>query len=143
MDKVILYTDGGCRPNPGAGAWAAVVISNEGTQEVTGFDPDTTNIRMETKAVIEGLKVIPRPSVVDLYTDSTYVINAITNRTKWVRKKELPNKDLVSELYALCDKHTVSTNWVRGHSGDELNERCDFLVNKMFWSQDVSGNSSS
>ena len=140
---VILYTDGGCRPNPGDGAWAAIIITNDDTQELSGFVPDTTNIRMETFAVIQGLQSIPEGAAVSLYTDSAYVVNAINNRDKWCKKKKLPNKDLIVSLYSLLDSRNVSVSWVRGHSGDVLNERCDLLVNKIFWGRDVSRDSSS
>ena len=137
-NKVILYTDGGCEPNPGIGGWGAVLLYNEHTKELSGGEPDTTNNRMELTAAIEGLSVLSRKCDVVVITDSEYVKRGITEwlpawkRRGWVRKGgALKNLDLWQRLDALTQKHQIDWRWVKGHAGNELNERCDTLAKEM------------
>ena len=140
-EPIVIYTDGGCSGNPGPGGWAFVL--NDGTlrRERSGGAPDTTNNRMELTAVIEALKTVQselgdaaRP--IELYTDSQYVKNGISSwihnwqRNGWMtaNKKPVKNKEYWQKLKALTDKLSVNWHWVKGHSGNELNERCDQMV---------------
>ncbi len=132
---VVVYTDGGCDPNPGVGGWAAILIHNGRTKELSGGDPDTTNNRMEMTAAIEALEALKRPCEVKMHTDSQYLQRGITEwmpgwkRRNWKRKTgAIKNLDLWKQLDALTQKHAVQWKWVRGHAGDPLNERCDELA---------------
>ena len=137
---VIIYTDGGCSPNPGPGGWAAVLRYGEHERELTGRFRDTTNNRMELRAAIEALEALKRPCAVVVYTDSEYLRNGITVWIKsWLRngwrsgKKPVKNKDLWLRLQAAVERHApaggVTWQWTRGHAGDPLNERVDRLAN--------------
>ena len=135
--KVTIYTDGGCSPNPGAGGWGAVLICGERIKELSGNEPDTTNNRMELTAAVKSLEALKRPCKVTVYTDSQYLKNGITTwlpgwrRNGWRRKGgALKNVDLWKHLDELTAIHRVEWHWVRGHSGDALNERCDQLVHE-------------
>ena len=136
---VVLYTDGGCSPNPGPGAWAYILKDGDGTREGSGGSLETTNNRMEMTAVIRGLEALKGVSEVELVADSQYVINGLTDwmpRWKaagWVRKvrgKKEPvlNLDLWKQLDELISPIQLSCTWVRGHTGHAENERCDQLV---------------
>lgn len=134
-EAVVIYTDGGCRPNPGVGGWAAILEYNGVTKELCGGDPHTTNNRMELQAVIEALSALKRACTVVLHTDSEYVKRGITEwmpqwrRRGWVRKEgTLKNKDLWMKLDALQSRHDIRWQWVPGHAGVALNERCDELA---------------
>ncbi|MFC1540820.1 ribonuclease HI [Candidatus Latescibacterota bacterium] len=139
-EKIKIYTDGGCSPNPGLGGWAAILISpshNNYTREISGSEPDSTNNRMELTAAIMALKTLKNPSDIELYTDSQYLKNAFTQGwlDKWTRngwkssgKKAVKNIDLWKELIELSDKHTIEWKWIKGHSNNHYNERCDELV---------------
>ncbi len=139
MKKVIIYTDGGCWGNPGPGAWAALLEYNGIKKLISGFEKETTNNRMELKAVIEGLKVLKYPVEVEVYTDSKYIYNGINEWIKtWIKnnwktsnKKEVKNKDLWEELLKLVEKHKVKWFWVKGHNNIEGNEICDKEVQKV------------
>ncbi len=147
--EVIIYTDGGARPNPGYGAWAAVLICNnpEAYKEIYGSEKDTTNNRMEMTAVIRALEILRFPCRVEIYTDSSYIADAFNCGwiEKWFRGVNLhdlseknerlntvlitrPNADLWLEMLRLTKRHSVHFNWVKGHSGLRFNERCDELV---------------
>lgn len=135
LSRVVIYTDGGCDPNPGVGGWAAVLISGEHEREITGGCPATTNNRMEITAAVEALSVLKRPCQVQLHSDSQYLVNGITSwihkwkQKNWMRgNKPVLNVDLWQQLDKLCSIHKVHWNWVRGHNGDRYNERCDRLV---------------
>lgn len=136
--KVILYADGSSLGNPGPGGWCAVLIYGDKRKVLSGGSPHTTNNRMELTAVIEGLKALKQPCEVQLYTDSNYVVeglrtwlpNWVKNGWKTSSKKEVLNKDLWQELYNLTKIHTVHPNWIKGHSGDKLNEECDKIAKK-------------
>ena len=137
LPTATLYTDGGCRPNPGPGGWAAVLLRpGEDPQELSGSEPKTTNNRMELRAAIEGLRALPAGHRVELFTDSEYVRKGITEwlerwrRNGWrtAAKKEVLNGDLWRELAAELERHRVSWHWVKGHAGDRWNERADELA---------------
>lgn len=140
MQKIDVYTDGGCHGNPGPGAWAYVIESAGERTEGSGGDPYTTNNKMELEAVIQALRTVGDsygpPRTVTVHTDSQYVRNGITNWIKtWMKngwrtsaRQPVKNRDLwirLHELSGLVDPHWV---WVKGHAGNELNERCDELV---------------
>lgn len=135
--KVTIYTDGACSGNPGKGGWGAILIYGDVVKELSGGEDNTTNNRMELKAVIEALKALKSPCDVEIYSDSAYVVNAFTQ--KWIdgwKKKNwktagntsVKNVDLWKELLSLMQNHKVVFKKVKGHSDDELNERCDKLA---------------
>ena len=138
MKKVIIYTDGACSGNPGPGGWGAVLIYGEARRELSGYDPATTNNRMELLAVIKGLEAIRwHNAEVHVYSDSSYVVNAINKgwlenwkKKGWRKadKSAVLNDDLWKELDKLLSFHNVEFIWVRGHDGHEYNERCDELA---------------
>ncbi|MDO4730605.1 MAG: ribonuclease HI [Clostridia bacterium] len=137
MKKVFLFTDGACSGNPGPGGWAAILKYKENEKELFGAEVLTTNNKMELTAVIKGLQALKEPCFVELYSDSKYVCDSITKgwakswkANNWKKKDRKPalNIDLWDELLTLLDKHTVSVNWVKGHSGHPENERCDTLA---------------
>jgi ribonuclease HI len=138
MSQVTLYTDGGCRGNPGPGGWGAVLLYGEHIKELKGSEPNTTNNRMELLAAIKGLEALTRPIVVDLYTDSKYVQQGITdwianwkrNGWKTASKKPVKNQDLWQQLDEQISRHNVSWHWVKGHAGHKYNERADELANE-------------
>jgi ribonuclease HI len=132
---VVIYTDGGCEPNPGTGGWGAVLLYGGHVKEISGGAPDTTNNRMEMTAAIEALSALKRPCKIQLYTDSEYVKKGITEwiagwkKKKWIRRcGPVKNVDLWQRLDALVEKHDVEWRWVRGHTGNTYNERCDELA---------------
>ena len=137
MKNVTIYTDGACSGNPGKGGWGCVLIYKDSKKEFSGYEETTTNNRMELTAIIEALKKLKEPCCVDLYTDSAYVSNAFLqdwistwklNGYKNSNKKEILNKDLWLDLINLCDIHKVNFHKVKGHSTNELNNRCDKLA---------------
>ena len=139
MQKVRLYCDGACSPNPGNGGWGAVLISDchGARKELSGAEANTTNNRMELLAAIRGLEALKEPCQVELTTDSQYVHNAFTKGwlKKWkangwrtVEKKPVQNEDLWRRLLELGEIHEVSWSWVRGHATDVENNRADALA---------------
>ena len=136
MKKVTIYSDGGCHGNPGPGAWAAVLQYGKHVREITGGIAATTNNRMELMAAIESLNLLKEACDIDFHTDSEYVRNGITQwlagwkRNGWrtAAKKPVKNADLWQQLDAANARHTVRWHWVKGHAGNDLNERCDELV---------------
>jgi len=134
-EQVVIYTDGGCDPNPGVGGWAAVLRYGRHQKEISGGESATTNNRMEMTAAIQALRQRKRPCRVVVHTDSEYLRRGITEwlpgwkRRGWRRKDgPLLNEDLWRELDALTAIHHVTWRWVRGHSGNSVNERCDELA---------------
>jgi ribonuclease HI len=135
---VTLYTDGGCRGNPGPGGWGAVLIWGDKIKKLYGHELDTTNNRMELLAAIEGLKALKRKMDVKLYTDSQYVKQGITswianwkkNGWKTANRKPVKNQDLWIMLDEMINQHNVSWHWVKGHAGDPMNELADQLANQ-------------
>ena len=136
MKKVCIYTDGACSGNPGPGGWAAIFSCMGREKELSGGERETTNNRMELRAVIEALSALKEPCEVELWTDSQYIARAINEgwlagwkRRGWRRKEgELKNPELWQRLDALLGEHKVTVNWLRGHDGQEQNERCDALA---------------
>ena len=137
MEKVIIYTDGACSGNPGPGGWAAVLMYKENKKEISGAIKNTTNNIMELTAVVEALKTLKFPCKVDLYSDSSYVINAfekkwifgwIKNNWKTSSKEPVKNKEIWQELYDLTKVHKVNFIKVKGHSDNVWNNRCDELA---------------
>ena len=137
MKTVTIYTDGACSGNPGPGGWGAILEYNGIEKELSGGAPETTNNRMELMGVITALEALKEPCIVELYSDSKYVIDALEKgwavswRAKgWKRadKKPALNPDLWEKLLILCEKHTVNTHWVKGHADNPKNNRCDELA---------------
>lgn len=135
-----LYTDGACLGNPGPGGYAAFILNNnlEELTSVSGSTKESTNNRMELKAVIEALKVIPQKTKVEIYSDSSYVLNGLS---KWIKawkkngwktasKKEVANQDLWKKLDELSTNFDLVYKKVKGHSGDQYNEKADKLAKK-------------
>ncbi|MBU2865198.1 ribonuclease HI [Reinekea marina] len=137
-NSVTIYTDGGCRGNPGPGGWGAVLLWGDQQKKLYGSEPDTTNNRMELLAAIEGLNALKRRMEVKLYTDSQYVKQGITswitnwkkNGWKTASRKPVKNQDLWIRLDDLMTQHDVSWHWVKGHAGDPMNELADQLANQ-------------
>lgn len=135
-EKVEIYTDGACQGNPGPGGWGVILRYKGKEKELSGFDPDTTNNRMELQAAIEGLKAIKWSMEVDLFTDSQYLRDGITkwlfqwkkNNWRLSNKKPVKNQDLWEQLEALAQIHHAKWHWVRGHVGHPENERADALA---------------
>jgi ribonuclease HI len=136
--KVVIFTDGSCRGNPGPGGWAAVLSFNGREREISGGEPATTNNRMELTAAIEALNALTRPCTVELHTDSQYVKNGITQwlplwkARGWrtMTKGAVKNEDLWRRLDEARQPHDVDWRWVRGHAGHEMNERVDKLARR-------------
>ncbi len=133
---VEIWTDGGCKPNPGPGGWGAILRFRDRERELTGAEPVTTNNRMELTAACAALEVLTRRCRVALHTDSEYVRNGVTRwSTGWVRRgwrnaagDPVANMDLWRRLLDAAARHEIDWRWVRGHSGDVMNERCDVLA---------------
>lgn len=136
--KVVVYTDGACKGNPGPGGWGVWMVSGSHEKEMWGGERSTTNNRMELTAVIEALNVLKRPCEVVLYTDSEYVRKGITEWINgWKRRgwktadnKPVKNADLWQTLEQAATRHRVDWRWVKGHAGDPGNERADGLANR-------------
>lgn len=136
VEKVEIYTDGSCQGNPGPGGWGLILRYKGVEKELSGFDPQTTNNRMELQAAIEGLKALKRTMVVELFTDSQYLRDGIQkwlptwkkNQWRLSNKKPVKNQDLWEQLDALIQNHQVAWHWVRGHRGHPENERADALA---------------
>jgi len=139
MQKVRIYCDGACSPNPGIGGWGVVLLSDAhgARKELSGAEPDTTNNRMELLAAIRGLETLKQPCQVEISTDSQYVHNAFKKGwlTQWQRngwrtaeKKPVKNDDLWRRLLELGGVHEIEWRWVRGHATDVENNRADALA---------------
>ncbi|MEP7341988.1 MAG: ribonuclease HI [Acidobacteriota bacterium] len=137
LKQVVIYTDGACSGNPGPGGYGAVLLFNGHRKELSGGFRLTTNNRMEMLAAIEALRSLKDRCVVKLHSDSQYVVNAIQQgwakrwrANGWMRnkKEKAVNPDLWAQLLDLCAQHQVEFVWVRGHSGNIENERCDVLA---------------
>lgn len=136
-DPVIIYTDGACRGNPGKGGWGVLLRYKGSIKELHGGEYETTNNRMELMAAISALEALKKPCVVHLHIDSKYVLDGIT---KWMpnwkkagwktaAKKPVKNEDLWQRLDFAIQTHTIDWRWVKGHSGNQGNERADALAN--------------
>ena len=137
MKHVDIYTDGACRGNPGPGGWGAILVYNGREKELSGGEPNTTNNRMELTAVIQALSILKEPCIVDLWSDSKYVIDGLEKgwakgwkARGWVKSDKKPalNPDLGDQLLTLTDIHTLRYHWVKGHAENEFNNRCDELA---------------
>src|SRR5271170_1969857 len=137
MNNVEIYTDGACRGNPGPGGWAALLIAGKDRKEVSGAEAATTNNRMELTAVIRALSALKRRCAVQLYTDSKYVLQGMTEwLPNWkahgwrtASRKPVKNQDLWEQLDAAVSLQDINWHWVKGHSGTEGNEYADQLAN--------------
>lgn len=137
MKTVNVYTDGACSGNPGPGGWGAILEYNGVEKELSGAEPQTTNNRMELTAVIRALECLNQPCVVELYSDSKYVIDAL--RLGWAEgwqargwrkpdRKPALNPELWEQLLSLCRRHEMHCHWVKGHAENPKNNRCDALA---------------
>lgn len=135
-DKVTIYSDGGSKPNPGPGGWAALLTMGEYEKVISGGEHNTSNNRMELTGAIKALEALTRPCEVDFYTDSQYLRKGITewienwrkNGWRTSAKKPVLNQDLWMRLYDLKQQHTIHWHWTRGHAGNKFNERVDQLA---------------
>ena len=133
---VIVYTDGACSGNPGPGGWCAILCFGPHEKVLQGGVSLTTNNRMELRAALAALQALTRPCVVEIHTDSEYLKKGVTQwLATWLRngwqtstKQPVKNRDLWQALNAAMRPHRISWTWVRGHAGDELNERADRLA---------------
>ncbi|WP_124097965.1 ribonuclease HI [Ruminococcus sp. Marseille-P6503] len=137
MKRVEIFTDGACSGNPGPGGYGVILRYKDSVKELSGGERETTNNRMELTAVITGLSALKEPCEVELYSDSKYIIDAVTKgwakqwqANGWIKgdKKKALNSDLWEMLLALLDVHKVNFIWVKGHAGHTENERCDQLA---------------
>jgi ribonuclease HI len=134
--SITLYTDGACINNPGPGGYGVILVADGHRRELAAGYRLTTNNRMEIMAVIAGLRALRMPSTVTVYSDSQYVVHAMSKgwargwrANGWRRADKQPalNVDLWQQLLALCEQHKVTFAWIRGHAGHPENERCDRL----------------
>ncbi len=140
LPAVIIYSDGGCSPNPGPGGWASVLLfPDQIPQELVGSEPNTTNNRMELQAALEALQSLPQPHQITLYTDSQYLQQGITEwlpmwqKRNWqtVNKNAVQNQDLWQSLAVQQARHQIIWRWTKGHAGDKWNERVDKLASSV------------
>ncbi|WP_428080970.1 ribonuclease HI [Candidatus Pelagibacter sp.] len=133
-----IYTDGSCLKNPGNGGWAAIICTDNEVKKISGSEKDTTNNRMELMATINALKEVNSEDLIEIYTDSKYVKNGITdwihnwikNNWKTSNKEDVKNKDLWVQLYDLNSNSKIKWNWVKAHAGNPINEEVDLLAKK-------------
>lgn len=137
MKQIEIYTDGACSGNPGPGGWGAVLRYNGREKEISGGEAQTTNNRMELTAVIAALECLKEPCTVELYSDSKYVIDALSKgwavswrKKGWIKSDKKPalNVDLWERLLKLTEAHEMHYHWVKGHADNEYNNRCDALA---------------
>ena len=137
MKTVEIYTDGACSGNPGPGGWGAVLRYQGKEKELSGGEPMTTNNRMELMGVISALEALKEPCVVELWSDSKYVIDGLQKgwakgwrKKGWIKSDKKPalNPDLWERLLDLTEKHEMRYHWVKGHADNEFNNRCDTLA---------------
>ena len=135
-DIIEIFTDGACSGNPGPGGYGAILRYTGETEEISGNSPNTTNNRMEMKAVIEALRLLKKSSNVRITTDSQYVVKGMTEwiqgwiKRNWLnsQKKPVLNRDLWEALAELSEPHDIEWKWIKGHNGHIENERCDELA---------------
>ena len=137
MKTVTIYTDGACSGNPGPGGWGCILEYQGHEKELSGGEKNTTNNRMELTGVIMGLSALKEPCIVELYSDSKYVLDALQKgwvygwkKRGWVKSDKKPalNSDLWEQLLGLIAKHEVHYHWVKGHADNPKNNRCDELA---------------
>ena len=135
--QVTIYTDGACSGNPGPGGWGAILMYQKQTKELSGFEPETTNNRMELMAVIEAVRALKQPCEISIHSDSAYVCNAFhqnwlnnwqANGWKTASKRDVENQDLWRDLLSVLEQHAVKFVKVKGHSDNANNNRCDELA---------------
>ena len=134
--KIKIYTDGACSGNPGKGGWGALIQENDNEKKLSGSELNTTNNRMELTAVIKALEYYDEAKKIEVFTDSKYVMQGITewiknwktNHWKTSQKKDVKNKDLWVLLDSVSAKHDIKWSWVKGHAGDYGNEIADKLA---------------
>jgi ribonuclease HI len=135
---VKIYTDGACSGNPGPGGWGAILVYGDKEKELSGYEAETTNNRMELMAVIGALEKLKEPCVVDLYSDSNYVLKGISEWLpgwkargwKTADKKPVKNVEYWQRLESATNGHSIKWHWVKGHNGHVMNERADELARK-------------
>jgi len=133
---VEIFTDGACFGNPGPGGYGAILRYGTREKEIAGYCPSSTNNRMELVAAIEALKLLKKPSMVHIFTDSTYVFKGMTawiygwRKRNWLSSQRKPvlNRDLWEQLLMLTERHRITWHWIKGHSRHPENERCDKLA---------------
>lgn len=137
MKKVTIYTDGACSGNPGAGGWGAVLFYKDSMKEISGYEPITTNNKMELTAAINAIEMLKEPCEIDLYSDSAYLVNGFLQGwvTNWqmngfrnAKKKPVENADLWRKLIELNSTHKINWIKVKGHADNKYNNRCDELA---------------
>ncbi len=137
MKNITIYTDGACSGNPGCGGWGAILMFNDLKKEISGFDPNTTNNKMELTAAIEALKLLKEKCKITLYSDSAYLCNAFNNnwianwqKNGWIGSNKAPvkNKELWEQLIYFYNFHELTFIKVKGHADNEYNNRCDALA---------------
>ena len=137
MKTVTIYTDGACSGNPGPGGWGAILSYNGHELELSGGEANTTNNRMELTAVIRALQKLKEPCIVELYSDSKYVLDALEKgwawgwkKKGWIKSDKKPalNPDLWEVLLSLTQQHELHYHWVKGHAQNEYNNRCDAMA---------------
>lgn len=137
MKTVTLYTDGACSGNPGPGGWGVILEYKGHEKELSGGEENTTNNRMELTAVIRGLECLKESCIVELFSDSKYVIDGLQKgwaegwqKRGWIKSDKKPalNPDLWEQLLALTARHQMRYHWVKGHAENPKNERCDQLA---------------
>ena len=135
--EVTIYTDGACSGNPGPGGWACILCCLGKEKVMSGFEAQTTNNRKELMAAIRGLEALKWPCDVELYSDSSYLVDAMTKgwakkwkERGWIKPDRSPakNPELFDRLLTLCEEHNVRFIWVKGHASNEYNNRCDELA---------------
>lgn len=150
MDNIIIYTDGGCRGNPGLGAWASILISEKHSLrlEIGESENNTTNNKMEMKAVIKALERLKKSHNIKVYSDSAYLVNGMNEwiyswqKNNWIKsdKKPVENKEYWIKLIELSKKHNIEFIKVKGHSDNKENNRADEIVNILMDKHEDTGN---
>ena len=150
MDNIIIYTDGGCRGNPGLGAWASILISEKHSLrlEIGESEEMTTNNKMEMKAVIKALERLKKSHNIKVYSDSAYLVNGMNEwiyswqKNNWIKsdKKPVENKEYWIKLIELSKKHNIEFIKVKGHSDNKENNRADEIVNILMDEHENAGN---
>ena len=150
MDNIIIYTDGGCRGNPGLGAWASILISEKHSLrlEIGESEEMTTNNKMEMKAVIKALERLKKSHNIKVYSDSAYLVNGMNEwiyswqKNNWIKsdKKPVENKEYWIKLIELSKKHNIEFIKVKGHSNNKENNRADEIVNILMYEHESAGN---
>ncbi|MBE5766489.1 MAG: ribonuclease HI [Clostridiales bacterium] len=137
MKRVTIYTDGACSGNPGPGGWGAILIFGNNRREMSGYEPETTNNRMELMAAIMAMRALKEPCEIDLYSDSSYLVDAFKkgwlkswHARGWIKadKKPVKNQELWEELLSLSNTHVLHLIHVKGHADNPMNNRCDEMA---------------